>query len=166
MKKMFEYDLVRRLHFRNGLSRHEISRRTGFHRKTINKMLRYARPPGYRLKHPRPKSKLDPFLGIIDQILEDDRQAPLKQRHTAIRILARLREEYGFTGSYTIIKDYVREKRLRLKEVYFPLEHRPGTSQIDFGAAKVIIGGQECKAHLFCMALPYSDAVFGKKTGT
>ena len=52
---MFEYDLVCRLHFREGLSRHELSRRTGFHRKTINKMLRYARPPGYRLKHPRPE---------------------------------------------------------------------------------------------------------------
>ena len=96
---MFEYDLVRRLHYRDGLSKHEISRRTGQYRKTINKMLLYARPPGYRLQHPRPKTKLGPFLGIIDQILQDDRQAPSKQRHTAKRILSRLREEYGFTGS-------------------------------------------------------------------
>jgi transposase len=162
MKTMFWYDLVRRLHYRDGLSKHEISRRTGLHRKTINKMLLYARPPGYRLQHARPKTKLGPFLGIIDQILQDDRQAPLKQRHTAKRILSRLREEYGFTGSYTIVKDYVREKRLGMKEVYFPLEQRPGTSQIDFGAAKVIIGGREVKAHVFCMALPYSDAIFVK----
>lgn len=162
MKKMFEYDLVRRLHYRDGLSKHEISRRTGLHRKTINKMLLYARPPGYRLQHPRPKTKLGPFLGIIDQILQDDRQAPPKQRHTAKRILSRLKEEYGFTGSYTIVKDYVREKRVRMKEVYFPLEQRPGTSQVDFGAARVIIGGRECKAHVFCMALPHSDAVFVK----
>ena len=162
MKSMFHYDLVRRLYFRDGLSKHEISRRTGLHRRTINKMLRYARPPGYRLRHPRPKTKLGPFLGIIDQMLEDDRQAPNKQRHTAKRILTRLAEEYGFTGSYTIVKDYVRQKRLRLKEVYFPLEHRPGSSQVDFGAAKVIIAGHERTAHLFCMALPFSDAVFVK----
>ena len=67
MKTMFEYDLVRRLHFREGLSRHEISRRTGLHRKTISKMFLYARPPGYRLRHPRPKTKLGPFLGIIER---------------------------------------------------------------------------------------------------
>jgi transposase len=112
MKKMFEYDLVRRLHFRKGLSRHEISRLTGFHRKTINKMLLYARPPGYRLRHPRPKGKLGPYLGIIDHILEDDGKAPPKRRHMAKRILSRFKEGYGFTGSYTIVKECVREKRI------------------------------------------------------
>jgi transposase len=125
-------------------------------------MLLYARPPGYRLSRPRPKSKLDPFLGIIDQILEDDQKAPRKQRHTARRILVRLQQEYGFAGSYTIVKDYVREKRIRLREVFFPLEHRRGTSQVDFGEARVVIGGQQLKAHVFCMALPYSDAIFVK----
>jgi hypothetical protein len=40
------------------------------------------------------------------------------------------------------------------------LEQRPGTSQIDFGTAQVIIAGKEQKAHLFCMVLPYSDAIF------
>ena len=159
---MFEYDLVRRLYYREGLSKHEISRRTGLHRQTITKMLMYARPPGYRLKRPRAKSKLGTFLGIIDQILEDDRTAPTKQRHTARRILIRLQQEHGFTGSYTIVKDYVREKRKRLREVFFPLEHRPGTSQVDFGAARVVIGGRQLKAYLFCLALPYSDTVFVK----
>ncbi len=162
MKTMFEYDLVRRLHYREGLGRHEISRRTGLHREAINKMLRYARPPGYRLTHPRLKTKLGPFLGIIDQILQDDRQAPPKQRHTARRILSRLKEEYGFTGSYTIVKDYVRQQRLRINEVFFPLGQRPGTSQVDFGATRVVIGGREAKAHVFCMALPYRDAIFAK----
>ena len=66
MKTVFEYDLIRRLYYRDGLSKHEISRRTGLHRKTINKMLLYARPQGYRLRHPRSKTKLGPFLGIID----------------------------------------------------------------------------------------------------
>jgi transposase len=162
MKTMFQYDLVRRLFYRDGLSKHEISRRTGFHRDTISKMLRYARPPGYRLKQPRLKTKLDSFQGIIDQILKDNRKAPPKQRHTARRILVRLQKEHGFTGSYTIVKDYVREKRTRLREVFFPLEHRPGTGQVDFGQAKVVIGGCELKAHFFCMALPFSDAIFVK----
>jgi transposase len=162
MKTMFEYDLVRRLHFREGLSRHEISRRTGLHRQTINKMLRYSRPPGYRLSRPRSRPKLDQFGPLIDQMLEEDRLAPSKQRHTAQRILRRLKEEHGFGGSYTIVKDYVREQRLRLREVFFPLEQRPGTSQVDFGRATVVLGGREQTAYVFCMALPYSDAVFVK----
>ncbi len=32
---------------------------------------------------------------------------PRKQRHTAKRILVRLRDEYGFDGGYTTVKDYV-----------------------------------------------------------
>jgi transposase len=159
MKKMFEYDLVRRMYYHDGLSRRKISRRTGYHRNTINRMLQYSAPPGYRLKNPRPKLKLGPYIPIIDKILEDDRNAPKKQRHTAKRIYDRLREEHGFTGSYTIVKDYVRDKKSRMKEVFFPLMQRPGTSQIDFGQAKVIIGGVLQKANIFCMALPYSDAM-------
>lgn len=34
------------------------------------------------------------FQAIIDQWLADDREAPRKQRHTAVRIHARLAEEY------------------------------------------------------------------------
>jgi transposase len=123
-------------------------------------MLLYSSPPGYRQSKRRRKPKLGPYLGIIDRILEDDRHAPPKQRHTAKRILDRLREEHGFTGGYTIVKDYVREKRIRMREVYFPLDHRPGASQVDFGESKALIGGTEQKAHLFCMALPHSDAIF------
>ena len=52
MKQMFEYDLVRRMYYHENVSRREISRRTGYHRKTINKMLRYSQPPGYRRAGP------------------------------------------------------------------------------------------------------------------
>lgn len=160
MKVMHEYDLVRRLFYHEGLSRHEIARRTGIHRQTIAKMLLYSSAPGYRLKQPRPKTKLGPYLRLIDQYLTEDKTAPSKQRHTAWRIFCRLRDEYSFAGGYTIVKDCVREKRLSLREVFLPLEQRPGTSQIDFGTAQVIISGKEQKAHLFCMVLPYSDAIF------
>jgi hypothetical protein len=51
-------------------------------------------------------------LGVIDAILNDDKQRPVKQRHTAKRIFERLKEEHGFTGGYTIVKDYVRAATL------------------------------------------------------
>lgn len=160
MKTMREYDLVRHMFYHEGLSRHEIAHRMGLHRQTIAKMLLYSSPPGYRLKQPRPKTKLGPYLRLIDQYLTEDKTAPPKQRHTAWRIFCRLRDERGYDGGYTTVKDCVREKKIRLREVYFPLEQRRGTSQIDFGTAQVIIAGKEQKAHLFCMVLPSSDAVF------
>ena len=139
MKTLYEYDLVRRLYFNDGSIQHEISRRTGLHRDTISKILRYASQPGYRFKKTRVKPKLDPYTTIIDQIFKEDRLAPKKQRYMPKRILDRLQGKYGFKCGYTIVKDYIREKRLRQKEVYFPLEQKPGTSLIDFGRGKVFI---------------------------
>jgi hypothetical protein len=52
----------------------------------------------------------------------------MPQRHTAKRIFDRLRAEYGFTGGYTIVKDYVRRCQPRNQEMFIPLPHAPGTS--------------------------------------
>ena len=98
-------------------------------------------PPGYRRSKPPVRPKLDPFLPIIDQILEDDRSQLKKQRHTARRIFERLRDEHGFTGKLTIITDYLREKKRRAREVFVPLAHPPGHAQVDFGEALGEIGG-------------------------
>ena len=106
------------------------------------------------------RPKLGPWLGVIDQILENDESQPKKQRHTARRIYDRLKEEHAFTGGYTIVKDYVRDARLRHKEVFVPLAHPPGDAQADFGEALVVIGGVEQKAHFLCVDLPHSDDSF------
>ncbi|MGA2537628.1 MAG: hypothetical protein ABSF53_16545 [Terracidiphilus sp.] len=68
-------------------------------------MLQYAVPPCYQRQQPIKRPKLGPRLGVIDAILNDDKQRLAKQRHTAKRIFERLKEEHGFTGSYTIVKD-------------------------------------------------------------
>jgi hypothetical protein len=52
-------------------------------------------------------------LSVIDRILSDDKSQPKKQQHTAKRIFERLRDEYGFTGGITIVKDYVAGWRQR-----------------------------------------------------
>jgi transposase len=99
---------------------------------------------------------------IIEQILETDTGSPHKQRHTSKRIYERLRDEHGFAGGYTIVKDYVRSQRLSQREVFIPLAHEPGHAQADFGEALVRIGGVEQKAHFLAMDLPHSDAGFVK----
>src|SRR5437764_15085842 len=106
--------------------RHSIrqaAREFGLARKTIRKMLAYSVPPGYERKKPVARPKLGPWLGVIDQILEDDKSQPKKQRHTAKRIWDRLKTEHHFGGGYTVVKDYVREARLRHREVFVPLVH-------------------------------------------
>ena len=104
----------------------------------------------------------DPFAGVIDAILEGDTRVPRKQRHTAKRIFERLRDEYGFAGQYTIVKDYVREQRRRTQEMFVPLSLASGHAQCDFGEALAIISGVECKVHYFVLDLPHSDGCFVK----
>jgi transposase len=123
-------------------------------------MLAFSVPPGYRRSAPPKRPKLDPFVGIIDRILEEDKSRPAKQRHTSKRIFERLRDEHGYCGKITIVKDYVRARRLRQREVFVPLRHDPGHAQVDFGEAKAVIDGVERKIHFFAMDLPHSDACF------
>ena len=141
------YAQVRRSVFVEGLSEREAAKRFGLARGTVRKMLRYATPPGYRRRQPAQRPKLDPFTGIVDQILIDDQERPKKQRHTAKRIFDRLRDEYDFTGGYTIVKDYVRDKKLGGQEMFVPLVDPPGDAQADFGEALVVIDGVQRKAH-------------------
>jgi len=123
-------------------------------------MLQYAVPPGYQRQQPIKRPKLGPWLGVIDAILNDDKQRPPKQRHTSKRIFERLKEEHGFTGGYTIVKDYVRTTTLRGQEMFVPLVHPAGEAQVDFGEALVVIAGVEQKAHYLVMDLPQSDDCF------
>src|SRR3712207_4027806 len=121
-------------------------------------MLRFSVPPGYRRGKPPARPKLDGFTGVIDRILEEDRGRPRKQRHTARRIFRRLRAEHGFAGGETIVKAYVRERRLGGREMFVPLLHPPGHGQADFGEAVAVIGGEERRIHFFCVDLPQSGA--------
>ena len=89
------YAAVRRFVFIEGKSRREAARVFGLSRDTIAKMCRYSAPPGYvRSKAPE-RPKLGPLVPVIDAILEADKTAPPKQRHTAKRIFERLRLEHG-----------------------------------------------------------------------
>jgi len=154
------YARVRRAVLVEGRSEREVAREFGLARETVRKMLRHSVPPGYRRKEPAQRPKLGPWLGVIDAILEDDKSKPAKQRHTAKRIFDRLGAEHGFTGGYTIVKDYVRLCSQRSQEMFVPLTHAPGTAQADFGQALVMVAGAECTAHYLAMDLPHSDDIF------
>ena len=151
---------IRRRVLTGEISKREACRQYEIHWLTLKKILAHAEPPGYRRSKPRRPSKIDPVLPVVRQILDDDTKAPKKQRHTAHRIWQRLRDEYGFTGGYTSVKDAVRGLQVGRREVFLPLSHPPGEAQVDFGFADVLVRGVLTRVAVFVMSLPYADAVY------
>lgn len=162
---MYQVDLyakVRRAVMVENVSERAAARQFGIDRKTVSKMLKHSVPPGYRRKEAPVSPKLGPFVGIIHQILMADRDVHKKQRHTAKRIFERLRDEHGYPGGYTVVREYVAKERVRQKEVFIPLAHLPGRAQVDFGEADIYQGGVKTRIHYFCLDMPHSDAIFVK----
>ena len=150
---------IRRKVLAEGVSKRAVQREHGIHWETLQKVLTHSSPPGYRMKKERPKPKIGPYLDRIRQIIEQDKAAPKKQRHTAKRIFERICSE-GYKGGYTQVKEAVRTIRRTTREVFVPLAHRPGEAQADFGHALIRERGALRKVVFFVMTLPYSDAVF------
>lgn len=146
----------------NGWSIRKIASRLGYSRQTVRKVLAGpAEAPRYRPKVPRPQPVMGPYLGVLKEWLEADKEAPRKQRHTAHRAYDRLVEEYDFPGSEVTVRRAVRELRERLTEVFVPLEAVPGrTAQADFGQAQVLVAGRSQRAFLFCLRAKYSRVPF------
>ncbi len=150
---------VRRRVLTGELSKRAACREYEIHWQTLERILSHAEPPGYQKTKPR-SSIVDAFEPINEEILKSDRQVHRKQRHTARRIFERLRDEHGYVGGETIVKDAVRAWKQHHREVFLPLSHPPGEAQVDFGFADVWLAGELTKVALFVMTLPYSDAIF------
>lgn len=150
---------VRRRVLTGELSKRAACREYEIHWQTLEKILSHSESPGYQKTKPR-SSIVDAFEPVIEEILKSDRQVHRKQRHTARRIFERLRDEHGYVGGETIVKDAVRAWKQHHREVFLPLSHPPGEAQVDFGFADVWLEGELTKVALFVMTLPYSDAIF------
>jgi transposase len=149
---------IRRRVLTGEISKRQACREHHLHWQTLRKILAGEEPPAFRQPAPRAKPKLGPFLPIIHAILEADRQAPKKQRHTAKRIFQRLRDEHGYTGCASIVRAAVHDWKQTQAEVFVPLAQPPGEAQVDFGQAEVVVAGEQVAAAFFVMTLPYSDA--------
>jgi transposase len=159
-KDMEKWVEIRRRVLTKEISKRAACKEYGLQWRTLQRILKYEEPAGYQMKEPRRKRKLERFLPIIHEILDQDQKAPKKQRHTVQRIFDRLVDEHNFNGKLTIVKDAVRAIKQRQAEVFVPLAHRPGEAQVDFGEAQVTLRGEQVKVAMFVMTLPYSDAIF------
>ena len=169
MKTMKERNEVRRLFHIEGRSIRAISRETGMHRMTVSRILAEGGPVSYQRQKDPDCPVLGPFKAVIDEILEQDVRSPRKQRHTAARIHERLRQEHGYAGGYTQVREYVAQARNLRKGAYVPLEFGPGEAQVDWGQAVAFDQTREPPekasakprtVYLFIMTLPFSDARF------
>lgn len=156
-----EYARIRLAH-RDGMSIRALARMYGHSRHTIRKVLREATPTGYTLSAPRAKRKLtESFQEIIDEILEADKSAPKKQRHTAKRIFVRLRDEHGFVGGYDCVRRYVKSQRSETRETFLPISSAAGQrAEADFGQIEVDFPDGRRKVSVLLITWSHSNAVF------
>ena len=57
------------------------------------------------------RPKLDPVRPVLDRLIEEDAGRPAAQRRSAQKLLQHLRNQHGYAGGLTIIKDYLRAAR-------------------------------------------------------
>ena len=151
---------IRRMRFVERLSQREIHRRTGVHRDTIRKALASSEPPSYGPR-PRRSSKLDPFLGAIEELLADEPTL------SGVRVREEL-EKLGCRGGKTIVDDLLRELRPRFlppPRSFQRTRYRPGElAQFDLcePRSEIPVGfGQTRRGWIVTCELPYSRAFAG-----
>lgn len=159
-----QYDYIRTAHRVYGKSIKQIARETGHSRNTIRRALK-GEYSHYKPRAQQPYPVLGPYLSIIDGWLKEDQDRPRKQRHTATRIIQRLKKEHGYTGGASTVSRYVREAKLRMslgkQRAFIPLEvENLGEAEVDWGTAYAILDGVKTQVKYFCMRSKFSGDHF------
>lgn len=146
------YSKIRHGHGELGLTFSQIARELGIDEETVAKYVRAAKfVPRQGRKR---ASKLDAFKPLITQLLE-------RHPFSAMQLLSRLREQ-GYTGGFSILKEYVRSVRPVRHPAFLTLAFEPGeAAQVDWGSAGVIqIGQTRRRLSFFLMVLCYSRLAY------
>ncbi len=152
---MIDYALyckINHLRTSDGLTAPQIAQELSMDVRTVRKWLGEA--------HFKPRqstsrtSKLDPFKQEIVRSLE-------AHPYTATQIFQRILEK-GFTGRYSIVKDYVRKVRPPKTSAYLTLSFAPGEcAQVDWGSyGSVNVGNTRRRLSFFVMVLCHSRLMY------
>ena len=131
---------------REHLTISDIQRRMSLSRNTIKKWLQ--EPSGSEPKYQRAKTigKLAPFEPKLLLALEADSHRPKRDRRTALMLFDAIQKE-GFTGGYTIVTDFIRNRRNHAvmvigKSAFVPLRFEFGDAfQFDWSEEWLVMGG-------------------------
>lgn len=127
--------IVLRHYLDEGLSKTAIARKLGVSRRTVQRLMQSGKQePRYGPRVAR-GSQLDPYKAYLRERLTHYPEL------TGVRLLAELRER-GYSGGYTVLKDYLRLQRparpLMLEQRF---EVKPGEqAQVDFATFKTDFG--------------------------
>jgi len=159
------YEQIRREYEQGGGTIRGIAKKLGIHRRMVREAVLSAVP--VKRKTPeRERPTLEPVMSFVDGVLERDRTAPRKQRHTAHRIWCRIRAEMaGVKVAEPTIRAYVRKQKIKLgllqRETFIPQSYAWGQeAQVDWYEAAADIEGERQKAYVFCMRSMASGGAF------
>ena len=147
-----EWVMIKHLH-KQGVPKALIARELGLDPKTVDRAINAEEHP--KRKEQSQGSILDPYKEYINQRLE-------KYDLTATRILRETRER-GYPGSYTILRNYVRQvKGAKPQPAFVRFETSPGEqAQMDWSDfGWVEFDGQRRKLWCFAMVLGYSRTLY------
>jgi transposase len=142
-----------------------VARKLGVHRRMVREAIASAVPQA-RKTPVRERPKLGSVTEFIDGILEADRKAPRKQRHTAHRIWVRLRKEMpGVEVAECTVRRYVRQRKRAMGlsggETFIPQSYSWGhEAQVDWYEAWADLSGERQKLFIFCMRAMASGGSF------
>jgi transposase len=142
-----------------------VARKLNVHRRMVREAIGNA-VPARRKKIAQRRTKLTAHMTAIDRILEQDRRAPRKQRHTAHRIWERLRAEVpGFDVCERSVRKYVEKRKQELglatRETCVPQSYDWGAeAQVDWYEACAELAGERVKLQVFAMRSMASGGAF------
>jgi transposase len=142
-----------------------VAKKLGVHRRMVREAVAHALPAKRKLTVRR-AWKIDPAKEFIDAILEADRKAPRKQRHTAHRIWQRIHQERpDWAIAERTIRQYVERRKRKLgmdgRDIFIPQSYGWGAEgQVDWYEAWADVAGERQKQYVFCMRSMASGAAF------
>lgn len=142
-----------------------VAKKLGVHRRMVREAIGNALPKP-RKKTERPRWKMQAAVEFINAVLEADRRAPRKQRHTAHRIWERIRHELpGCKIGERTVRQYVHDRKIALgmvaREIFVPQSYAWGVeAQVDWYEAYADLAGERVKLQVFSMRSMASGAAF------
>jgi hypothetical protein len=113
-----------------------VAAKFGVHRRMVRQAIAGALPPPRRYPA-RIKPKLNMVAAFIDQVLDEDRRVPRKQRHTARRLYRRILVEFPDVAvAESTVRNHVRARKRALgriqRETFVPQSYVLGhKAQVD-----------------------------------